>query len=271
LFGRGGSETILLTDRATNVELDGNIDRIDLPGPQDETAFQVVDGQLQIRASGEVLVSFTGGLNQPVEVRFADGDTTLSQTGATSFALADATGSSVSIDSTATAPAVVLGENISATAGGAPPQGPGGPAANVFLQDNANFTVSDSAQVFGRSGGQETVRLTDAAQNVQLDGNVEQIELTPDLSASTFQVVDGQLQISVNGTSVATFTGGLNQPVGLQFANGEGTLEQTGAATFELIGSGGQTQIDASPVTPDVGLVGSSVTANTYAAEVYDL
>jgi T5SS/PEP-CTERM-associated repeat protein len=255
VFGRSSvGESALISENARNVALDGNIDRIDLPVPQSETTFQVVNGQLQIRTSGQVLVSFTGGLNQPVEVRFADGDTTLSQTGASSFALADANGSSVTIDSTATTPGVGLGANISATAGGAAPQGPGGPAANVFLQDNASFTMSDPAQVFGRGGGSETVRLTEAALNVQVDGNVEQIELTPDLSASTFQVVDGQLQISVNGSPVATFTGGLNQAVGLQFANGEGILQQTGAATFELTGPSGQAAIGDAPTTPDIGL-----------------
>jgi hypothetical protein len=143
--------------------------------------------------------------------------------------------------------------------------------ANVFLESEASFTIADLVEVFGRGGGQETVELTQPAQNVSLDGNIERVELPQDLSATTFQVVEGQLEISAGGTLLATFTGGLNQDVTLQFGNGEGTLSQTEAATFELTGPGGQAQIGARPVTPDIGLVGSSFTESTSGAEVLDL
>jgi hypothetical protein len=84
-------------------------------------------------------------------------------------------------------------------------------------------------------------------------------------------VVEGRLEISAGGTLLATFTGGLNQDVTLQFGNGEGTLSQTETAIFELTGPGGQAQIGARPVTPDIGLVGSSFTESTSGAEVLDL
>jgi hypothetical protein len=94
-----------------------------------------------------------------------------------------------------------------------------------------------------------------------LDGNIERVELPQDLSATTFEVVEGQLQISFRGTPLLTFTGGLNQDVVLQFGNGEGTLSQTGAASFTLSGAGGQAQIGTSPVTPDIGLGGNNTSA----------
>jgi hypothetical protein len=144
--------------------------------------------------------------------------------------------------------------------------------ANVFLEGDASFTIADPAEVFGRGGGQETVELTQAAQNVSLDGNIERVELPQDLSATTFQVVEGQLEISAGGTLLATFTGGLNQDVTLQFGNGEGTLSQTGAASFTLTGPGGEAQIGTTPTTPDIGLgdavaVGASDDGETFDAD----
>jgi VCBS repeat-containing protein len=273
LFGRGGDgESALIGQGARNIALDGNIDRIDLPVGQAETTFQVVDGQLEIRTGGDVLVRVTGGLNQEVDLRFADGDATLAQTGAASFDLTGSAGSTLTVDSTAKTPSLTLGSNVSATAGGSAPQSPNGPMANVFLESEASFTIADPAEVFGRGGGQETVELTQAAQNVSLDGNIERVELPQDLSATTFQVVEGQLEISAGGTLLATFTGGLNQDVTLQFGNGEGTLSQTGAASFTLTGPGGEAQIGTTPTTPDIGLgdavaVGASDDGETFDAD----
>jgi hypothetical protein len=262
LFGRGGeSNSALIAQGARNIALDGNVDRIDLPVGQAETTFQVVDGQLEIRTGGDVLVRVTGGLNQEVDLRFADGDATLAQTGAASFDLTGGAGSTLTVDSTAKTPSLTLGSNVSATAGGSAPQSPNGSVANVFLEGDVSFTIADPAEVFGRGGGQETVELTQAAQNVSLDGNIERVELPQDLSATTFEVVEGQLQISFRGTPLLTFTGGLNQDVVLQFGNGEGTLSQTGAASFTLSGAGGQAQIGTSPVTPDIGLGGNNTSA----------
>jgi hypothetical protein len=272
VFGRGGDgERVLIAAGARDVAIDGNVDRIDLPVKQSDTTFEVVGGQLQIRTGGDVLARLTGGLNQDVDLRFADGDASLSQTGAGSFALIGVSGSKGTVGSSATTPSLTLGADISATAGGIAPDSPGGSVANVFLQDNASFTIADPAEVFGRGDGQETVRLADTANNVRVDGNIERLEMTRELNAMTFQVTEGQLQISSDGVSVISFTGGLNQGVELQFNNGKGTLSQTGAASFELTGAGEQAQIGASPVTPDIGLVGSSVTDSTSGTEPFGL
>jgi hypothetical protein len=146
------------------------------------------------------------------------------------------------------------------------------PAARVFLTDNSTFTLSEAAEVFGRSGGSEKIRITEDASDVTVDGNVEQIEFPTVFSSTTFQVVDGQLEISAGGTPLTTFTGGLNQDVTLQFANGEGTLSQTGATSFTLTGPGGQAPIGTTPTTPDIGLggpvaVGASDDGRTFDAD----
>jgi hypothetical protein len=276
LFGRGGDgESVLIAAGARNVALDGNVDRIDLPVNQAASTFQVVEGQLEISVGGEVMVRITGGLNQEVEMRFADGDATLQQIGAATFDLSGGQESRTTIDDMATTPSLTLGSNASATAGGTPPQGLEGQKANVFLHGQASFTISDSANVFGRGGSDETVRLTGNAENVILDGNIERIELPDVLSATKFEVGDGQLIISVNGTPITSFAGGLNQDVALQFGDGEGTLSQTGAASFTLTGPGGQAQVGTTPITPDIGLggpvaVGSSDDGRTFDAASSD-
>jgi hypothetical protein len=131
-------------------------------------------------------------------------------------------------------------------------------AARIFLNPDASFTLADPAVVFGRSGGQETLKLMEAARGVQLDGNIERVELAQDLSATTFQVVDGSLQISAVEESIMTFIGGLNQAITLQLGNSVGTLTQTDATTFALKGPSGQATIGTTPITPDIGLGGAT-------------
>ena len=133
------------------------------------------------------------------------------------------------------------------------------PQVSVFFNSDGDFTVADPAEVFGRGGDStETLRITETASNVQVDGNVERIEVADNLGNTTFQVIDGQLTLSADDTPVVQFTGGLNQSVELGFANGNTTLEQTGAAVFSLSGPGGEVSIGESPVTPSVGLNGSA-------------
>ena len=130
------------------------------------------------------------------------------------------------------------------------------PQARVFLKSGSDFTITSPAEVFGRSGSDETLRFTDEAENVILDGNIENLQVPDKIEETTFQVIDGQLNIGANGDRIMTFFGGLNQDVAITFANDEGTLEQNGPASFTFLGPDGAIEIGSDPVTPvGVGMV----------------
>ena len=122
--------------------------------------------------------------------------------------------------------------------------------ARVFLKSGADFTIASPAEVFGRSGSDETLRFTDNAENVILDGNIENLQVPDRMSETTFQITDGQLNIGANGDRIITFFAGLNQDVRVTFANDEGTLQQTVPASNTVSGPDGSIEIGTDPVTP---------------------
>lgn len=110
--------------------------------------------------------------------------------------------------------------------------------ANIFLAANDTFTLpstNTNDTIFGRTGGTETVILQGNPQGTILDGNVEEVQVAGTAAATTLQVnANGQLELSSGGVVYATFSGGLNQAVDLQFTDGNVTLTQTGSGTFTI-------------------------------------
>lgn len=90
VLGRGGNETVLAEAGVTGTRLDGNIERLDIAANSSEVVLRVnSDGRFEIVSNDQVLTTFTGGLNQAVDLRFRDGNATLAQTGATAFEISN--------------------------------------------------------------------------------------------------------------------------------------------------------------------------------------
>jgi len=113
VFGRSaGNEALTLTREATGVDLDANVERLDVPYALDALTWRVADAGLTVTTGGETLVTLPS-LNQPMDLRFTDGNATLTQTGAETFALAGGDGGTADIGNDPTTPDVDLGDAAS--------------------------------------------------------------------------------------------------------------------------------------------------------------
>lgn len=236
VFGRAeGDEGVFVADGVTGVGLDANIERVDIPSPLADLTFQVADNGFTVGAGGETLVSVPS-LNQPLTLAVDGGSLTVTQTGAATFALSGTDDGSVEVGSEpVTDPGITLAE------GGASAPEPGSESsANIFVGANANYAVGDAVNAFGRNDGDEALLLTDAAQSVRADANFERIDFAQDSGALTFQVTDAGLTVSEGETTLLTVPS-LNGDVDARFGDGNVTLRQTGAETFEAEGAEGNT------------------------------
>ena len=131
--------------------------------------------------------------------------------------------------------------------------------ANIFLDANDSFTQSSTNtndSIFGRSGGSETVILQGNPTGTTLDGNVEVVQVAGTAASTTLQVnaTTGRLELVSGGTVFATFSGGLNQAVNLQFTDGNVTLSQTGANAFTIANpANAANNVTINPTTPQAG------------------
>lgn len=85
VFGNSGTETIKISG-APNVELDGNIERIELSGASTDYTYQITGNKITISKDGSPVATING-LNQPADVAFTDGSATLDMTGLNSASL----------------------------------------------------------------------------------------------------------------------------------------------------------------------------------------
>jgi T5SS/PEP-CTERM-associated repeat protein len=118
VLGRGGNETVLAEAGVTGTRLDGNIERLDIAANSSEVVLRVnSDGRFEIVSNDQVLTTFTGGLNQAVDLRFRDGNATLAQIGATSFEVSNPATPQEKVvverDSKRSADAIGLGAGVS--------------------------------------------------------------------------------------------------------------------------------------------------------------
>jgi hypothetical protein len=94
------------------VDLDANLERLDVPYALDALTWRVAEGGLTATTGGDTLLTMPS-LNQPMDLRFTDGDATLTQTGAETFALAGGDGGTAGIGRAPTTPDVDLGDAAS--------------------------------------------------------------------------------------------------------------------------------------------------------------
>ncbi len=251
-FGRtGGNERLYLGSDVTGASLDANIERLDIDRALGDLTFEVTGSGLAISA-GETRVAEIPSLNQPLNVRFADGDATLAQTGATEFTLSGRVTGTTTIGPESTGGNVELGGNAAT-----PPQPSEtqGEAANVFLAPGNTFTVMDTARVFGQGESDEGVVLGPSTNNVELDANIDRLDIPTNLADLTFEVgVDG-LVIREGETDIVTVPS-LNADLDLNLADGNAELNQVGAQSFEILGgsTGDATISTGQAVTPDIAL-----------------
>jgi hypothetical protein len=236
VFGRsGGSERVFIADGTLGVELDANIERLDLEGKQvANIAFQVTGDGLELVQAGEPIATIPS-LNQGMELRFADGNFAVQQTGAQTFTVTGASGQAT------VGPDGITGQ---ANAGGGmatpPPTSGASVQANAFVEAGAAFTVAQPTAVFGRGSGDERVNVPGDTAGVSLDANIERLDVDRPLSALTFAVTDDGLALQSGGQSVVTMPS-LNQALDLRLAGGDATIQQVGAQSFKLAGGGGGT------------------------------
>jgi len=256
VFGRDGNEQIFLASDVAGVTTDANVDRLDIARSFADVGFQVTDDGLEIVSNGTPVVTIPSA-NQPIKLRFSDGDVTLSQTGAQSFTVEGESGSVTVDTSGADTAAITPGGAVAAR----PADSGDASAANVFLNPNASFTVAQAAKVFGSASGSERVVVADGAKGVRTDANVEGLDLAESLSSVDFQVTDSGLEFRVNGEAVASLPS-INDTVDLRLAGGNLSLKQVGAQRFDLVGGNGDTvTIDSDGGDPiDIDLGGETAT-----------
>ena len=269
VFGRsGGSEAVVLDIGAAGIRADANIERFDFPEPLSAMHFAATQRGLEISADGNRLVTLPS-LNQTVELHFTDGNATLNQTGAETFELSGANDTSAILDSSGGGADVDLGSATSRAGTDGPPEGQ--MAANVFLAAEAGLTVREPVAVFGRSEGNESVTLAEGAAGVRMDANIEEITVPQTLDALRFGVTGAGLEIQTGDQETVVGLPSLNQPMAVQFANGNATLSQTRAEQFELAGGTGDTAtIAGDPETLDLDLGESTSEAITAVATAPD-
>jgi hypothetical protein len=110
IFGRASDhEAVILAEGASDVAMDANVERLDVPRDIAALDFTVTGDGLEIAAGATVLATLPS-LNQPAELRFADGDATLAQTGAQTFVLTGDDGGTATIDTDGLTGDITLGD-----------------------------------------------------------------------------------------------------------------------------------------------------------------
>jgi hypothetical protein len=238
VFGRGGgNEGIAIQSGVTGVTLDGNIERIDVAASAADTTFQVnADNQLEIVVDGQV-VATAGSLNQPADVRFTDGNVTLSPSGVGAFEIADPADDTnpSTIDGTTsqTGDAVNLGGDTSSV-GDDQPEAP-------------TFSVSDVTVTEGTDSEATLTVSTPTAPDSDTTVDFETVQLSADDAAtagSDYTTTNGSVTVKGGETSAeitvpildnSTFDGTIDNPDGVERFE----VKLTGSSAGEISSSDG--------------------------------
>ena len=139
------------------------------------------------------------------------------------------------------------------------PEQPGIQGA-LFIRQDGTVNVANPLEIFGRSGGNETVLIEPDVGAVRLDANIERVDFPETFSTYSFEVGDAGLRVMINDSSVLSLPSA-NQAMALRFADGSADLTQTGAARFDLEGA----TIAETEIQPNIQLDESepSVTATS--------
>ncbi len=182
-----GTEIVKIQSGVTGVKLDANFEQIVLSGSLSTYKFLVVSGTgLQILATdGTTVIATIPNLNQVVKLVFADGFTTLTQTGSTAFKLGASSAVSTSAAGAPTPPVTLLtGYSVSdfATA-----------VSGIVVSET--ITVSDTASAISTDLGlgATSVLLTNAAKIDFIDANTAGAGNEITMTYSQFNVLKGKV------------------------------------------------------------------------------
>lgn len=104
---------------------------------------------------------------------------------------------------------------------------PSTPQAMIYLYESGTFALGSSAEVYG-TVGQEAVLIESTANNVTVDQNVEQVELSGSSGEYTFLQAGNQLQVFFSGVTAATIAVSTDR-TGLAFSDGTAQVMLAGA------------------------------------------
>jgi hypothetical protein len=289
VFGRGGgNEGIAIQSGVTGVTLDGNIERIDVAASAADTTFQVnADNQLEIVVDGQV-VATAGSLNQPADVRFTDGNVTLSPSGVGAFEIADPaddTNSATIEDGTPqTGDAVNLGGDTSSVGDGQQPGGgdgqtftlttgvdlqqdfTGGPGDDVFIADDSGDDVAGPADELFGEGGNDTLRIFESGGT--LPGTVDSIETVQlnltDTDLDLSGLTDTTAVEIVQDSGANTYTFNENQSVTVQNTTLDDDAADDLVLTFAAAATSAAVTLDgvsSAGTNSDLSIAGSGLTS----------
>ncbi|NBD32012.1 MAG: hypothetical protein GVY17_03305 [Cyanobacteria bacterium] len=157
---QGGAETILIGEGVTDIETNAELERVDLAFSSTDLTFQVTENGLEISDGTNTIVTIPS-LNQDLDLRFTDGNVTLSQTGAQEFTVANPTDAedTAIIGTEATALTVGLGEDVSEVDQGVTPPGviEGDADDNLITPDSEDFPTTDGDDDIRGLAGNDTI------------------------------------------------------------------------------------------------------------------
>ncbi|MBF0389371.1 MAG: hypothetical protein HQK71_04625 [Desulfamplus sp.] len=136
----------------------------------------------------------------------------------------------------------------------------------IFLASGENFRVLDNANIIGKAGSSETVRIM-GTPSVTMDANIDRVEFTGNINQYTFEVSGTSVTIRSGGSAVATF-GGVENIITLAFADGSAPLELKGLSsallgTVSLSTLSGGSALTPSLNTSDKSTVGDYTPADS--------
>ena len=236
---QGGQETILIPNNVTGIETNAEIERADLALELSDLSFQVTSNGFEISDGSNPILTIPS-LNQELDLRLANGNLSLSQTGAQEFTVANPNNpnDSAAIGTNAFAGSdlqVGLGNDISATVPG---------DELVEGDDEANELTPDSSESsFQTSDLNETIRGFDGDDTIDGSGGDDTIEAGDDNDFIAFDAedssVDGEAgfdQVQLGEVADATI-GSNNDDISLQPLENVQLIDTTssqGGNTFDL-------------------------------------
>ena len=168
IFGAGGDESAIVPDGITGVEINAKVERLDSPALLGDHTFQVTSEGFEISVGGNVVAAVPSVPSDGLDLRAADGNVTVTQTGVEQFTLANPDDGNDSAD-VGTSP--VSGGDIGIQPGGDVSESPG--AADVVLTETLTLGASDDAATIDASGADTTFNVESGNFTVAIE-NFEQ-------------------------------------------------------------------------------------------------
>jgi len=262
IYGGSNREVITINSGVTNISLDQNIDRINLPGTTSDFIFKqsgnllVVYNAADTTGTTPVVTLPTQGDSDGTQIGFSNGTIYDVKFNAGQILLGGAlvNSSTPALLWPLTATATVE-PTLSATS-----------SAKVFMASNDSFTVANSGVTVYGSSGSEVLTITSGATNITFDQNIEQVIFAGTSSNYTFQQSGNQINI-YNATGTTLIAKGPVQDDSdgtlLTFTNGTGSAKMAAGGAMQL---GGSTVSTTTPAAITSSVFASEIIVNVSAA-----